>query len=57
MADEEKKETQPGAVDDNAVKRIRARKAAQKKQLEDAWNTGRKAADPSRTRRGSVDNN
>jgi hypothetical protein len=57
MADKEKKETQPGAVDDDAMARVRARKAAQKKALEDAWNTGRNTADPSRTRRGRVDNN
>lgn len=53
----DKTKTKPGAVDDNAVKRVRDRKAAQKRQLDAAWNTGRNNADPSRSKKSRVDQN
>ncbi|MHC4757113.1 MAG: hypothetical protein ACYTE8_00490 [Planctomycetota bacterium] len=55
MSDE--KQTQPGAVDDDAMKRVKTRKAAQRRALEDAWNTGRNNADPSRKKKAKVDQN
>jgi hypothetical protein len=60
----EKKETKPGAVDDDARGRSRRAREAQKRMIEEAgdvdstpedpnsaaWNRGRNAADPSRKR-------
>jgi hypothetical protein len=60
----DKKETQPGAVDDDATARSRRAREAQKRMIEEAgdvdstpedpnsaaWNRGRNAADPSRKR-------
>jgi hypothetical protein len=61
----EKKETKPGAVDDDARGRSRRAREAQKRMIEEAgdtdsapkedpnsaaWNRGRNAADPSRTK-------
>jgi hypothetical protein len=52
----DKKETQPGAMDDDAIKRRDDARKAQEKAIEEAldtdnsaaWNRGRNAADPSR---------
>jgi len=51
------KETDPGAVDHDAIGGEKKRRAAQKRQLDEAWNTGRNSADPSRKKKAKVDQN
>ena len=53
----EESKTEAGAVDDDAMKRVRDARSAQKRQLDEAWNTGRNNADPSRKKKSKVDQN
>jgi len=55
MSDEKK--TDPGAVDHDAIGGEKKRRAEQQRQLDAAWNTGRNSADPSRTKKGKVNQN
>jgi hypothetical protein len=54
MGNPVKRDTDPGAVDDNATQRVRDRKSEQNRQLDAAWNTGRNAADPARKKKGRI---
>lgn len=51
------KKTEAGAVDDDAMQRVKDRKAEVQRQLDAAWNTGRNSADPSRTKKSKVNQN
>ena len=65
---DKKKETEAGAMDDDAIKRSREAREAQKKRIKEAmdvdstpedantaaWNRGRNAADPSRKKNTKV---
>ena len=53
----DKHKTNPGAVDHDAMGGEKKRRAAQKRQLDEAWNTGRNNADPARKNKAQVDQN
>lgn len=55
MSDNE--DTKAGAVDDDAMQRVKDRKAETQRQLDAAWNTGRNSVDPGRTKKSKIDHN